>query len=49
MADVRSFRPCLLTSSGGVQTLGDSLVVEYLRSTAARARPDMRTARVFAI
>ena len=47
MADLGSFRPCLLTSSGEVPTLGDPLVDEYLRFTASRVRPNTLTAQVF--
>lgn len=42
-----SFTPCLLSSAGEVPTLGDSLVDEYLRFTAARVRPNTLTAQVF--
>jgi integrase/recombinase XerD len=42
-----SFTPCLLSSAGEVPTLGDPLVDEYLRFTAARVRPNTLTAQVF--
>ena len=42
-----SFMPCLLGSAGEVPTLGDPLVDEYLRFTAARVRPNTLTAQVF--
>lgn len=47
MSDLGSFRPCLLSSSGEVPTLGDPLVAEYLRFTAARVRPNTLAAQVF--
>lgn len=47
MSDLGSFRPCLLSSSGEVPTLGDPLVDEYLRFTAARVRPNTLVAQVF--
>lgn len=42
-----SFRPCLIVSSGEVPTLGDPLIDEYLRFTAARVRPNTMAAQVF--
>lgn len=39
--------PCLLSSADEVLTLGDPLVDEYLRFTAARVRPNTLTAQVF--
>jgi integrase/recombinase XerD len=47
MSSSGSFMPCLLSSAGEVPTLGDPLVDEYLRFTAARVRPNTLTAQVF--
>ena len=47
MSGYGSFTPCLLSSSGEVPTLGDPLVDEYLRFTAARVRPNTLTAQIF--
>ena len=47
MSDLGSFTPCVLKSSGEVPTLGDPLVDEYLRFTAARVRPNTLAAQVF--
>ena len=47
MSGSGSFTPCLLSSAGEVPTLGDPLVDEYLRFTAARVRPNTLTAQVF--
>ncbi len=47
MTGLGSFTPCLLNSAGEVPTLGDPLVDEYLRFTAARVRPNTLTAQVF--
>ena len=47
MTGLGSFTPCLLSSLGEVPTLGDPLVDEYLRFTAARVRANTLTAQVF--
>lgn len=47
MTGLGSFTPCVLASPGEVPTLGDPLVDEYLRFTAARVRPNTLTAQVF--
>jgi site-specific recombinase XerD len=47
MSGSGSFTPCLLSWAGKVPTLGDPLVDEYLRFTAARVRSNTLTAQVF--
>lgn len=47
MSGSGSFTPCMHSSVVGVPTLGDPLVDEYLRFTAARVRPNTLTAQVF--
>ena len=47
MSGSGSFTPCKHSSVVGVPTLGDPLVDEYLRFTAARVRPNTLTAQVF--
>lgn len=47
MAGMGSFVPCLVRPSGQVPTLGDPLVDEYLRFTAARVRADTLVAQAF--
>jgi integrase/recombinase XerD len=47
LSGLGSFTPCLISSSGEVPSLGDPLVDEYLRFTAARVRPNTLTAQVF--
>lgn len=47
MPGVASFTPCLMSPSGEVPSLGDPLVDEYLRFTAARVRPNTLTAQTF--
>lgn len=42
-----SFIPCLVRLGGTVPSLGDPLVDEYLRFTAARVRPNTLLAQVF--
>ncbi|WP_048699887.1 hypothetical protein, partial [Nostocoides australiense] len=37
---IGSFMPCLVRSAGSVPSLGDPLLDEYLRFTAARVRPN---------
>ncbi|HET7475848.1 MAG TPA: hypothetical protein VFJ97_07465 [Dermatophilaceae bacterium] len=44
---IGSFVPCLVRSAGSVPSLGDALVDEYLRFTAARVRPNTLTAQGF--
>jgi integrase/recombinase XerD len=47
MSGSASFSPLLVCSSGGVPSLGEPLVDEYLRFTAARVRPNTLTAQGF--
>src|SRR4051794_32709793 len=47
MSDLGLFAPRLLNSSGEVPTLGEPLVDEYLRFTAARVRPNTLKAQIF--
>ncbi len=47
MSQLASFTPCLLRPAGTVPSLGDELVDEYLRFTAARVRPHTLSAQVF--
>jgi integrase/recombinase XerD len=47
MSGVGSFMPCLVRSAGSVPSLGDPLLDEYLRFTAARVRPNTLTAQSF--
>lgn len=47
MTGVALFTPCLMSPSGEVPSLGDPLVDEYLRFTAARVRPNTLTAQTF--
>jgi integrase/recombinase XerD len=47
MAGSASFTPCLVAAVGEVPSLGDPLVDEYLRFTAARVRPNTLTAQTF--
>ncbi len=42
-----SFRPCLLHLAGSAPSLGDPLLDEYLRFTAARVRTNTLTAQAF--
>jgi hypothetical protein len=47
MSALGSFVPCLVRPVGQVPALGDPLVDEYLRFTAARVRANTLTAQVF--
>src|SRR5215210_1710912 len=47
MSGVGSFTPCLMSRSGAVPSLGDPLVDEYLRFSAARVRANTLTAQSF--
>ena len=47
MSQIASFTPCLVRPAGTVPSLGDELVDEYLRFTAARVRPNTLSAQVF--
>ena len=47
MSSVLPFLPCLVRSSGSVPSLGDPVLDEYLRFTAARVRPNTLTAQSF--
>ncbi len=47
MAGSASFTPCLVVGVGQVPSLGDPLVDEYLRFTAARVRPNTLSAQAF--
>jgi hypothetical protein len=47
MSALGSFVPCLVRPVGQVPTLGDALVDEYLRFTAARVRANTLTAQAF--
>lgn len=47
MAGMDSFTPCLVSSTGSAPSLGDPLVDEYLRFTAARVRPNTLTAQAY--
>jgi len=44
---IGSFMPCLVRSAGSVPSLGDPLLDEYLRFTAARVRPNTLIAQAF--
>lgn len=47
MAPGASFMPCLIDQRGPVPSLGEPLVDEYLRFTAARVRPNTLTAQAY--
>lgn len=47
MPEVASFTPCLDSAGGGVPRLGNPLIDEYLRFTAARVRANTLTAQAF--
>jgi site-specific recombinase XerD len=47
MAALGSFVPCLVRAVGQVPALGDPLLDEYLRFTAARVRPNTLSAQAF--
>jgi len=49
MTGVGSFTACLMSRSGGVPSLGDPLVDEYLRFSAARVRANTLTAQSFGL
>ncbi len=44
---IGSFMPCLVRSAGRVPSLGEPLLDEYLRFTAARVRPNTLSAQAF--
>lgn len=47
MAGTGSFTPCLVSARGSAPSLGDPLVDEYLKFTAARVRPNTLTAQAY--
>lgn len=47
MAGMGSFTPCLVSSTGSTPSLGNPLVDEYLKFTAARVRPNTLTAQAY--
>lgn len=47
MSPDASFRPCLIDARGPAPTLGEPLVDEYLRFTAARVRPNTLVAQAY--
>ncbi|MFX0538819.1 tyrosine-type recombinase/integrase [Ornithinimicrobium sp. Y1847] len=47
MAPGASFMPCLIDARGPAPSLGEPLVDEYLRFTAARVRPNTLTAQAY--